>query len=327
MIEGSRLRHLLDTTDTEGDIRFYDDEKNLEAIIAMEDYWFQLDEVYNTEFIDDWDCEKVNEFIDDMPTNDSCSCTDEWDERDSDNAEKYLREIGVLVKIEDDEAYFDLNFESDFNEVEGDELNKNHKNLCRSYLDIPRKLFDDPLGDDFEFNPADTLELQLEKEPIPEFSSEIMKLEQKFSFLNTKLVSKIDISEPINRDFEDTNKICKEILIKVDNQQPNMKQKKLTEFAYLLQRKGFRLMRKYYKDKFENFAEEFEFKVRSKFMTLSEINSIMMKFIHAEMKDSYSSLLESELDLLINSAKCLILSDRSHKKEKINEGLDFSVVK
>lgn len=331
MIEGTRLRHLLDTAETDGDRRLSLYDKSIDARSDLDEYWLQWTEVYDnekyTEYDDDWDWEKVDDFIDEMPTNDSCSCTDEWDERDNDNAEKYLREIGVLVKIEDDEAYFDLNFEYDFNEPDGADNSKNHKSLNRTYFDIPRKLFDDPLGENFEFNPADTLEQQLEKNPIYEFASEFMKLEQKFSFLNAKIVHKLDTSESINKVSEDSSKNIKPINLNIDCQQLNSKQKKLTEFAYLLQRKGFRLMRKYYKDKFENFAEEYEFKTKAKLMTLSEINGIMIKFIHTEFSNSHSLLTEDELNLLVHSAKWLIFSDRSHKKEQILQGLDFSVVK
>ena len=276
-----------------------------------------------TEYDDDWDCEKVDDFIDDMPTNDSCSCTDECEERDNDNAEKYLREIGVLVKIEDDEAYFDLNFESDFIDADKNDNSKNHKILNRTYIDIPRKLFDDPLGYNFEFNPVDSLEQLLKKNPINEFASEFMKLEQKFSFLNTKLVHKINISESINKVYETWNSINKPVIQNSGSNNINLKQKKLTEFAYLLQRKGFRLMRKYYKDKFENFAEEYEFKAKAKLMTLSEINVIMINFIHTEFSNSHSLLSEDEFNLLLHAAKCLIFSDRSHKKRANSARMRF----
>ena len=82
-------------------------------------------------------------------------------------------------------------------------------------------------------------------------------------------------------------------------------------------------MRKYYKDKFENFAEEYEFKAKAKLMTLSEINVIMINFIHTEFSNSHSLLSEDEFNLLLHAAKCLIFSDRSHKKRANSARMRF----
>ena len=103
--------------------------------------------------------------------------------------------------------------------------------------------------------------------------------------------------------------------------------KKLTEFGYLLQRKGFRLMRKYYKESFETFAQAFDYKKRVKVISHGEINQITMQFIKLEFGTILPVLTQNEHEGLLESLKLIIFSDRSNKNEPMTKGIDFSVVR
>ena len=51
MIEGTRLRHLLDTTETDGDRRCSYDDKSIDVKSDLQEYLFQWTEVYDTVFL------------------------------------------------------------------------------------------------------------------------------------------------------------------------------------------------------------------------------------------------------------------------------------
>lgn len=126
-------------------------------------------------------------------------------------------------------------------------------------------------------------------------------------------ITQISENAQIGRDPKDVNKTGNK--------------RKLTEFGYLLQRKGFRLMRKYYKEKFEDFAASFDYKKRIKVITPNEINAVVMKFIEVEFKMFLSILDSHEISLLREAMLKVVLSDRSKKKEPMTKGLDFAVVR
>ena len=63
------------------------------------------------------------------------------------------------------------------------------------------------------------------------------------------------------------------------DQKKYSKKSKTTEFAYLLERKAFRMMRKYYKEKFEFEVDIAEYKKSLPLMTSEEFNEHVCKFI------------------------------------------------
>ena len=71
----------------------------------------------------------------------------------------------------------------------------------------------------------------------------------------------------------------------------NKNKKKTTEFAYLLERKSFRMMRKYYKEKFESEIEDSEYKKKLPTMTLEDINLLVSTFMDKEFGTTLLSLL------------------------------------
>ena len=103
--------------------------------------------------------------------------------------------------------------------------------------------------------------------------------------------------------------------------------RKASDFAYLMQRKCLRMMRRYYKDKFENFGlfENYQSEMRS--ITIEDFERRLWTF----MENEFSYALEYEAFCkfinLLETLKTLILSDRYNKNEPIIEGLDFEVVR
>lgn len=242
----------------------------------------------------------------DMPTNDSYSISDDEEGRENYNAEKYLIEIGMLVKA-DDAVYFDLNFRSDHSTIEEfDTISKASQKAIKS-KETGIKFFEDPFGDTNEFNPAETLQKQLEKDPLPMIQAECIE-DEKFLDLNLSFIPDIEVDSVLNMSDMSINQPQPESPSdtfqnsdKMNNN--NNSKKKLTEFNYLLQRKGFRLMRKYYKEKFESFAQAFNYKKRVKTISPGEINQIIAQFIQSEFSAILSLLTNNELEMLLESLK------------------------
>lgn len=313
---------------------FVDDDK-----ISYKDYIFEASPSFDSlennnnvsnQQVEECECEWNSEFMADMPTNDSYSISDDEEGRENYNAEKYLIEIGMLVKA-DDAVYFDLNFRSDHSTIEEfDTISKASQKAIKS-KETGIKFFEDPFGDTNEFNPAETLQKQLEKDPLPMIQAECIE-DEKFLDLNLSFIPDIEVDSVLNMSDMSINQPQPESPSdtfqnsdKMNNN--NNSKKKLTEFNYLLQRKGFRLMRKYYKEKFESFAQAFNYKKRVKTISPGEINQIIAQFIQSEFSAILSLLTNNELEMLLESLKWVIFSDRSNKSEFMTQGIDFSVVK
>ena len=103
------------------------------------------------------------------------------------------------------------------------------------------------------------------------------------------------------------------------------KKSKTTEFSYLLERKAFRMMRKYYKEKFEFENDIDEYKKNLPLMTSNEFNTHVCKFMETEFSLITKLLSKSEYEQLRDALKTIILCDRYNKKEKISEGLNFEI--
>lgn len=291
----------------------------------------------NNDQVEDCECENESEFMADMPTNESYTLSDNQEQKEDDNAIKFLTETGMLRKF-DWNIHFDLNARSDSSNLgDIDSLSRASYKNCESSVDN-FNFFEDPFGDEEEFNPAETLEKQLEKDPLPEPILLDISVSEKLSEAVIQSLPDIEIYEQSSPQKE-TNSYTKSVIWnetkptidEVDNEDVvhNSKttKKKLTEFGYLLQRKGFRLMRKYYKEKFDTFAERFNYKKRVKVITPNEINHIIMDFLQTEFSTILPIINEDEVIELMNSLKLIILSDRSNKKEPMISGMDFSVVR
>ena len=268
---------------------FFENEESIrmfieEDRISYEDYIYESPQSfieYNNEKVNNWECEWNSELDLDNSTNDSFSVYD--GERENDDPEEYLRDIGILVKG-DDTLYFDFSFRDDTQNIEElcsvDEFW--HNSDKKQWFD--EFIYEEKFWESEGFNPVINIENWIEWDNTKNQTQNSLKLN-------------------------------------------NNSKKKLTEFNYLLQRKGFRLMRKYYKEKFESFAQTFDYKKRVKILTPGEINQIMVGFIRFEFSSILSLLAHNELEMLLESLKWVIFSDRSNKSEQMTEGIDFSIVK
>jgi len=209
----------------------------------------------------------------------------------------------MLTKI-DDEVYFDLNFRSDFSTVgEIDVLSKASQRAIKDQSHDNFKFFEDPFGED-EFNPAETLQKQLEKDPLPLIEHESTD-DDKYPHLTAQLTPMIELDSDLNISIGSNKNQAVPATKEVEMRNAPVcnNKKKLTEFGYLLQRKGFRMMRKYYKDKFESFAKSFDYKKRVKSITPGEINQMMAQFIHTEFNSLLSVFSNSEIAQLLEALK------------------------
>lgn len=284
--------------------------------------------------VEDCECECESELMANMPTNESFTVTEEGEEREDANAEKFLIELGLLQKV-DDEEHFDLSSHTNFDTLKDTIMDSNSQN-CSSVSGM--KIFDNPFDD--EFNPAENVQQQLEKHPLPPIIEEKSQSEE-FYGVKFETPKDIEVDSKISETIGFVTKLVNEPTITMEVSpthdmtieaetppaESKTAKKKLTEFGYLLQRKGFRLMRKYYKEKFEEFAKSFDYKKRVKSISPNEMSHIMMKFIEAEFSKLLPILTGNEVTQLLESLKQVVFSDRSNKKEPMTKGIEFGIVR
>lgn len=276
----------------------------------------------NNQQIEDCEWDWESEFMAKMQTNESFTVSDEGEERDNDDPEKFLLEMGLLIRTGDDDEYLNPKFRLDYSELFEEQSIKNVSWKCIGGSSIKEyKIFEDPF--EYEFNPAIDSYQEFESDIFPVvfasfdeeefgFTDEKMKNQNKISRLkmaDNSEISWIQISQDL------CNKVNCEEEIQIEEVKLSSsitKKKKLTEFGYLLQRKGFRLLRKYYKEKFENFAVQFKFKKRVKSINPTEIDEMISKFMQVEFCSISQALSTSEQDELQDCLKKVILCDRSN---------------
>jgi len=100
--------------------------------------------------------------------------------------------------------------------------------------------------------------------------------------------------------------------------------RKTTEFNHLLERKTFRMLRKYYKNSFEKFAAPINYKKKVKTMTTNQMDQLVNDYIQHEFDFLTRFFTGNDLAQLIICLKRIILSDRYKKAEKVVLELDFA---
>ena len=100
--------------------------------------------------------------------------------------------------------------------------------------------------------------------------------------------------------------------------------KKLTEFNHLLERKTFRMLRKYYKNTFHSFVDPKIFKKKVKTMTPQEMDQLVLSYMKTEFDFLVGLLHGNELIQMTECLKRIILSDRFNKCERVTYGMDFA---
>jgi len=102
---------------------------------------------------------------------------------------------------------------------------------------------------------------------------------------------------------------------------------KITEYSYLLQRKCLRMMRRYYKEKFEKSDQVPNYKKQVRHLTLIEMNEAINNFAKNEFDLLRKYEEYTQYICLEESLKTLILWDRYNKREPIIEGLSFDTAR
>ena len=91
-----------------------------------------------------------------------------------------------------------------------------------------------------------------------------------------------------------------------ENSNKKPKKGKTTEFAYLLERKSFRMMRKYYKEKFEDEIEDSEYKKKLPTMSCEDINILVNRFLDQEVGSLISFLTSNDYERTRDALKTII---------------------
>ena len=79
--------------------------------------------------------------------------------------------------------------------------------------------------------------------------------------------------------------------------------KKSTEYNNILTRKLFRMLRKYFKSTFENFAAPFQYKTKIKIMNPEEMDTLVFQYIKREFDILSEYFTASDLPMLILGLK------------------------
>ena len=105
------------------------------------------------------------------------------------------------------------------------------------------------------------------------------------------------------------------------------KKHKTTEYYYLLERKALRMMRRYFKDAFESYANKYKYKQNLKKLERSVVDEYYREYVDVEFANNQDTLLEIGKEQLVSALETIILCDRYNKKEKVIEGLDFDEIR
>lgn len=137
----------------------------------------------------------------------------------------------------------------------------------------------------------------------------------------------LDKVQPLSSFVDKKEQPAVELAKEVEDSQPaprRSRKRKTTDFAYLLERKSFRMMRKYYKEKFEFEIEDPEYKKKLPKMSTDEINKLVSEFMNNELGTILICLLtQNDYARIRDALKTIIFCDRYQKKENISAGLSF----
>lgn len=106
----------------------------------------------------------------------------------------------------------------------------------------------------------------------------------------------------------------------------SVEQKVTKVYPYKIHQKIFRIMRKYFKLKFEKFlkAKKIVFNRAAKNMDQDTFNSYLIDFMDEFFPSMIEEMNESTVEKIMETISIFILKDRHKKKEPITEGLDFT---
>ena len=279
----------------------------------------------------DWDKDCKSKILADLPTNDSNSYIFEGEEEEE-QATKFLTRLGLLEKVNNDEIFVVDEEEESLQVSSHDdfELDSNRWRILNPHNEYKN---DEEIRFDFEPFENDIESIDLKHKELMDEGLPVLQLEdvETFQWNNSHLTCQRRDSSIISMSGSEMRKDTPENdedeeMIDTKSSTKRVK-KKSTEERHLLERKTFRMLRKYYKSSFETFAEVYQYKSRVRIMSSEEMDQLIIEYMKNEFDFLVGMLEGNELAHMIICLKRIILSDRSQKFERVSLGLDFSTTR
>lgn len=164
-------------------------------------------------------------------------------------------------------------------------------------------------------------------EPAKDYESEQDSIK-----LTKKNSHSTDIQSPIKQWCSIESTIHEQISEKVFQVKPTTRKShknkdKTTEYHYLLERKAIRMMRRYYKETFETYANQYKFKQKMKSITSKLSSKYFLEYVELEFKDYPNTMKYLQPDYISEKIQELILWDRYKKGEDLTKGLYFDEIR
>ena len=271
----------------------------------------------------DWDKEWKSQILAELRTNDSNYNI--WDQENDENDDaKFLMRLGLLEV--DDSNLFNINENLPSSPFEScDDIHKNftereiplHQKIDQNKWDL--FLIDEvSIGNEVDLSMKDKeliamglprLETIDDADPDAHTNNEINRIPPQLSTWTQSINYRND-----QEDEEAINTV-------------RQNRKKYTEFNNMLNRKAFRMMRKYFKTSFENFGAPFQYKVKVRIMSPEEMDNLVFQYIKREFDVLSEFINANDLPQIILGLKQIILSDRFNKEERVILGINFELIR
>lgn len=105
------------------------------------------------------------------------------------------------------------------------------------------------------------------------------------------------------------------------------KKHKTTEYFYLLERKALRMMRRYYKESFEDYSSKYKYKQNLKRLDRPTVDQYFREYVVVEFERNKSTMSFIGSEQLVEALETIILCDRYNKDEKVTVGLNFDEIR
>lgn len=275
------------------------------------------------------DCDKdcKSKILADLPTNDSNSYIFEH-EAEEKEATKFLTRLGLLERVDDNDIFAIEEHDNSLKLRAHDDFELYSPGwrmlLPQNANQNEDKLFITPFSENDCGNELSQKEKELLVEglPILQIDDDVETFHEPGSNSCTQHQDKTTLSES----GEPSVKVTQDVEEVIDTT-PVPSRKKTTEFNHLLERKTFRMLRKYYKWTFEKFATPFQYKKKVKTMSPEEMDQLVLSYMKVEFDFLIGLLAANELIQMITCLKRIILSDRFNKGERVTTRIDFTTTR
>lgn len=226
-----------------------------------------------------------------------------------------------LLLFNDYNHNYDLNLGEDDADIPFFDRNNSGKDFLYGYRDVIPKLEERC----YEHNEIPTLKgVQRSYSLILEKGDKDIEVDEADEVDTVEAKDVFSAKEETSNNSLNTTESKQEV---ISSKTTSRKKTKSTEFSYLLERKAFRMMRKYYKEQFEFTVDCEDYKKRLPQMSQDEINALVTKFMECELKALVNLLSQKDYERTRDAIKTIVLCERYKKKEMISEGLNFSALR